>query len=181
MVSQKTLFDCGANWMPEACESAMSINQQLMHSSSELARLVDCWDRPEPFVISLYALEDDIDSYQHVNNSVYVRWIDECARQHSKAVGVDTDDAAELGYGMAVRESRISYHAAAHQGEKVLCGNWLTKCDVRLRATREFQIVRQSDCITLIRAELNYICIKIDSGKPTKMPSLFREKYVARN
>ena len=154
------------------------MNQHMIDESTALARLVSSWDIPNPFVISVSAEENDIDSYQHVNNSVYVRWFDECAREHSRAVGIDTEDASELGYGMAVRDSQITYHASAYQGEKILVGNWLTQCDGRLRATRQFQIVRESDGLTLARAELNYICIKIDSGKPSKMPGLFRETYV---
>jgi acyl-CoA thioester hydrolase len=156
------------------------MSRQFSDGVSRLALLVDSWDHPDPFVISVSADAGDIDSYQHVNNSVYVRWLDECAREHSKAVGIDAEDAGELGYGMAVRDSHITYFSSAYQGEEILVGNWLTHCDGRLRATRQFQIVRQADGVTLTRAELNYICIKIDSGRPCKMPELFREKYIVQ-
>lgn len=156
------------------------MSQQLIDDSNALVHQVDSWDHASPFVICVSAEEDDIDSYRHVNNSVYVRWFDECAREHSKAVGIDTEDASNLGYGMAVRDSHITYHAPAYQGEKILVGNWLTQCDGRLRATREFQLVRATDGVTLARAELNYICIKIETGKPSKMPGLFRETYIVQ-
>jgi len=136
------------------------------------------WDYANPFVIQVSAQEGDIDGYQHVNNSVYLRWMDECAVEHSKALGVDTADAGEFGYGMAVTDSRITYHAAAYLGDDVLVGNWITKSDGRVRATREFQIVRLDDGVTLTRATLNYICIKIRTGRAYRMPPLFREKYV---
>ena len=171
-------YHCGSGIYSELI---VSMSRQFSDDASRLALLVDSWDYPEPFVISVSAHEGDIDSYRHVNNSVYVRWLDECARKHSKAVGIDTEDASELGYGMAVRDSHITYCASAYQGEKILVGNWLTKCDARLRATRQFQIVRQADGVTLTRAELNYICIKIDSGRPSKMPELFREKYIVQS
>jgi acyl-CoA thioester hydrolase len=143
-------------------------------STSEL------WDYPEPFVISVTVLESDIDSYQHVNNSVYPRWADECARQHSKAAGVDTEDAEALGYGMAVRESRITYNSPAFLGEDILVANWLTLCDGRLRASRYFQVLRESDGVTLARASMDYICIRIETGKPCRMPKLFRESYAVK-
>ena len=104
------------------------MSQQLIDDSTVLVRLVNSWEHPDPFVISVSAEENDIDSYQHVNNSVYVRWFDECARDHSRAVGIDTEDAGELGYGMAVRDSQITYLASAYQGEKILVGNWQTWC-----------------------------------------------------
>jgi acyl-CoA thioester hydrolase len=137
----------------------------------------DAWDFSNPFIIEVTAEEADIDSYQHVNNSVYVRWFDECARDHSKAVGVDTDAADELGNGMAVRESKIQYLRSAYLGDKVLVANWIVNNDGRLRATRHFQLIRASDGVTLVRAELDYVCINIATGRPAKMPPLFKEKY----
>lgn len=134
-------------------------------------------DYSHPIIIEVTAEEADLDSYNHVNNAVYVRWIDECAREHSKAVGVDTNTAAELGYGMAVRESNIQYLRSAYLGDKVLVANWIVKNDGRLRVTRHFQLIRESDSITLVRATLDYVCINIATGKPSRMPNLFRDKY----
>lgn len=137
----------------------------------------EAWDFPNPFIIEVAAEASDIDSYNHVNNSVYVRWFDECARQHSKAVGVDTDAARELGNGMAVRESNIQYLRSAYLGDKVQVANWIVENDGRLRATRHFQLIRVSDGVTLVRAKLDYVCINIATGKPSRMPKLFQEKY----
>ena len=137
------------------------------------------WDHPNPFVIEVVAQQGDIDSYEHVNNSVYIRWLDECARENSKSVGIDPDTASELGFGMAVRDSHVTYLAAAHLGDNLLVGNWMTKNDGRLRATRQFQIIRKSDSVTLIRATLDYVCINIQSGRPCKMPALFRDNYAS--
>ena len=155
----------------------MQTDSSMLNSSNDLAKRYDAWDMPKPYVISVLAEEGDIDSYQHVNNSVYVRWFDECARDHSKALGIDTEDAAELGYGMAVRDSHITYLAPSFLNEKILVGNWLSACDGKLRATRHFQIVRESDGVVLTRAEFHYICIKIDTGMPSRMPEIFRQTY----
>ncbi len=157
------------------------MSEKKQHADTALIDQVDFWDLGDPFVIGLSVQPGDIDGYQHVNNSVYVRWIDDCAREHSRAVGIDTELASELGYGMAVRNSRITYQMPAYLGDNILVGNWLTKSDGRLRATRQFQIVRPADKVTLVRAELDYICIKIATGKPARMPKLFSERYVPLN
>ena len=146
-----------------------------------LAHLADSWDYPDPFVIGITALPEDIDGYNHVNNSVYLRWMDDCSRLHSQAVGIDTENARDFGYGMAVADTQITYHAAAYLGDELLVGNWLSKCDGRVRATREFQIIRRPDGLTLTRATLNYVCIKLGTGRACRMPPLFREKYRVLN
>jgi acyl-CoA thioester hydrolase len=137
------------------------------------------WDYPDPFVIDVSVNTDDIDSYQHVNNSVYIRWLDECARQNSKQLGVDPDEASAFGFGMAVRDSHVTYLAPGHLGDKLLVGNWMSKHDGKFRATRTFQIIRALDGVTLARATLDYVCINIKTGKPCKMPELFRNRYHA--
>ncbi len=135
------------------------------------------WVKPCPFVLKVRVEAADIDSYQHVNNSVYVRYLDECARENSKSMGINPDTASELGYGMAVRDSHVTYLAAAHLGDTLLVGNWMTKNDGRLRATRQFQIIRESDGVTVVRATLDYVCINIQTGRPSKMPALFKNHY----
>lgn len=137
----------------------------------------EAWDFSNPFVIEVTAQTADIDSYNHVNNSVYVRWFDDCAREHSKAVGVDTEAADELGNGMAVRDSRIQYLRSAYLGDKILVANWIVGNDGKLRASRHFQLIRVSDGVTLVRANLDYVCINIATGRPSRMPKLFQQKY----
>jgi len=136
------------------------------------------WTRAEPFILDVAVDESAIDSYRHVNNSMYLRWIDDCARAHSLAVGIDCDEAQEFGFGMAVRESRATYLAPAFADEELLVGAWVVRNDRKLRITREFQIIRPSDQMTLVNAEVDYVCINIETGRATRMPEVFRELYV---
>jgi len=154
-------------------EVGLTMNQPV----SDRINIEDHWDHPQPFTVEVVVQEADIDSYQHVNNSVYIRWLDECARQNSKQAGIDPDTAIDLGFGMAVRDSYVTYLLAAHLGEKLLVGNWMSKHDGKLRATRQFQIIRPSDGATIARATLDYVCINIKSGRPSKMPELFKSNY----
>ncbi|MFT5580037.1 MAG: acyl-CoA thioester hydrolase [Paraglaciecola psychrophila] len=154
-----------------------TMSQAITDADTAIAIATQNWDYPNPFAIAVTVQPADIDSYNHVNNSVYIRWLDECARQHSKEVGIDSEQATELGYGMAVKDSYVSYVRAAYLGETLLVANWMTLCDGRLRATREFQIVRVSDGALITRAKLDYVCINLTSGKPSRMPPIFVDNY----
>jgi len=156
------------------------MTQTTTNPDNSMAIAKQDWDYPNPFVITATVLQADIDSYNHVNNSVYIRWLDECARQHSKRVGIDSEQAGELGYGMAVRDSYVSYVRAAYLGDILLIANWMTRCDGKLRATREFQIVRAGDGALITRAKLDYVCINLKSGKPSRMPPIFVDNYRAQ-
>ena len=83
----------------------------------------------------------------------------------------------ELDRAMAVHEVRLRYISPALPGDQLRGGNWLVKNDGRLRATRRFQILRESDGLTLLRGEIDYVCIEISSGRPKRLPPRFLEAY----
>ena len=85
------------------------------------------WDHADPFVYEVDVVSDDIDSFGHVNNTVYLRWLTECAWAHSAAVGLPEEKCVELRRGMAVRGINVELLGSAYLGDKILVGNWLTK------------------------------------------------------
>lgn len=135
------------------------------------------WDRPEPFVIDVIVTPDQIDLLGHTNNVHYLGWLQDCAWAHSDARGVDGALMSSLGIAMAVRETRMTYLGATFAGDRLRVGDWITACDGRLRAQRSFQIIRDDDRATVMRAVIDYVCIAIDSGRPTRMPPAFVRAY----
>jgi acyl-CoA thioester hydrolase len=135
------------------------------------------WDLADPFVVEVVVAPEEIDVLGHTNNVHYLAWLQECAWAHSRARGVDEDLMSSLGTAMAVRETRMSYLGATFAGDRLRVGDWITACDGRLRAQRSFQIVREADRVTVLRAVIDYVCIAIDSGRPTRMPAAFVRAY----
>ena len=137
------------------------------------------WDHSDPFVIEVVATERDIDSYRHVNNAVYLTWLERCAWAHSAAVGLPEAECLRLERGMAVLRIELDYLAAARAGDRVEIANWIARCDGRLRATRRFQIRRAADRATLLRGTIDYVCLNLATGRPARMPQVFAERYRA--
>ena len=134
------------------------------------------WDHADPFIYEVDVRPDDIDSFGHVNNTVYLRWLTECAWAHSAAVGLPEDKCVALRRGMAVRGINVELLGSAYLGDKILVGNWLTNRN-RLRATRVYQVVQAASEQTLLRGEVNFVCIDLDSGRPVRMPPEFDKGY----
>ncbi len=135
------------------------------------------WDRPEPYAIAVDVVAQHIDELGHTNNVHYLDWLQQCAWRHSGAVGFAADEMVATGCAMAVRDVRMSYLAATFEGDLLWVGDWLVNNDGRLRATRAFQIIRQQDLATVMRAEIDYICINVASGRPSRMPPEFVQAY----
>lgn len=135
------------------------------------------WDLPSPFVHEVAAKAADIDAYGHVNNSVYLRWLDETAWAHSAALGVSAAQCVTNRRGMVVWRSQLHYQAPAHEGDRLAVGTWLVFEDGRLRVDRRFQIQRPADGRTLLRGLIHYVCADLDSGRPKRMPAQYVDRY----
>ena len=79
---------------------------------------------------------------------------------------------------MAALRIEIDYLRAARCGDLIQTATWIVSADGRLRAERRFQIRRVPDGATLARARVDYVCINLDSGRPTRMPEAFARAYV---
>ena len=136
------------------------------------------FDLPAPHVIELQVQPADVDAYEHVNNAVYLTWLDRVAWSHSAALGVPLERCLALRRGMAAQRIEIDYLRAALRGDLIRAATWIVSADGRLRAERRFQIKRVADGANLARARIEYVCINLDSGRAARMPELFARAYI---
>ena len=135
------------------------------------------WDYPEPHIILLNAAYDEADGYGHINNSVYLQWLDRCVWDHCNAVKMDPGFCREINRGFAATRHEIDYLASAYPGDRIAVANWVTLNDGRLRAERRFQIIRLGDERTLLRARSYYVCTDLTTGRPVRMPQEFKTGF----
>jgi acyl-CoA thioester hydrolase len=122
---------------------------------------------------------EEIDEYAHVNNAVYLQWLDRVAWAHAADLGASLERCLALRRGMAVRHTRVDYLEAAVLGDTLLLATWIVACDGRLRCTRRFDILRIADGKRVLDAEIDYFCLNLDTGKPCRFPAEFTEFYIA--
>ncbi len=135
------------------------------------------FDLPHPHRHARCVRADEIDEYRHVNNTFYVRWLDEAAWDHSARLGLPVETCLALDRGMAVVRTVIVYLRPALLGEDITVATWLLPGSSRMRVRRRFQVLRDSDGQTLVRAEVDYACIELSSGRPARWPAQFHEGY----
>ena len=138
----------------------------------------DSWDHPGPHVVTIDVADADIDAYGHVNNAVYLQWLDRAAWSHSAALGLSVEDCTRLRRGMAALRIEIDYLRAAMPGDRVEVATWIVESDRRLRVVRRFQLRHATDGGTLARAMTQYVCLNLDSGRAVRMPPEFTAAYV---
>lgn len=137
------------------------------------------WDYPTPFTINLHVEDHHIDGLGHANNAAYVIWCQDAGWQHSQQLGLDLKSYCELDAAMAIRHAEYDYAGAAYKGDHCTMATWLTGNDGRLTMERRFQLVRNQDGRTLLRARWEVVCIRKSNGRPRRMPTEFLERYGA--
>lgn len=135
------------------------------------------WDLPEPFVTGITVPASAIDVMGHANNCEYLHWLEAVAWEHTRHLGLGWDKYQELNRGMVARHTELDYLAPAFEGDELDVGTWIVRNDGRISMVRQYQIIRPSDGVTLLRARTRWVCVAIDSGKPRRMPPEFLNAY----
>src|SRR5947208_13607889 len=90
-----------------------------------------------PFEMIVPVLPGDIDEQNHVNNTVYLRWVQDVATAHWRAV--DSPDAQE-NIAWVVLRHEIDHKAPAIVGDEAVLRTWVGKA-TRLTFER-FTVIR---------------------------------------
>lgn len=74
------------------------------------------------FAISIMPAPDDFDALDHVNNAVWVRWIEQVSTAHWNAVA---SEAQRASYGWVITRHEVDYLGNIKMGESVTATTWL--------------------------------------------------------
>ena len=142
-----------------------------------MSALNDLWDYPSPHTLRATVHADDIDGLAHTNNTVYVKWCERAAWSHSGVLGLDLERYQALDRAMAITRSEFDYLQASREGERIVVATWIVDWDGKLTMRRHFQIIREDDGATLLRAAMRFVCIELSTGRPRRMPQEFKAGY----
>ncbi|MFT4571630.1 MAG: acyl-CoA thioester hydrolase [Hyphomicrobiaceae bacterium] len=112
----------------------------------------------------------DVDSLDHVNNVVWVRYVFELAESHSRAVGLTMDAYRELGGFWIVRRHEIDYRAQAHEGQEIVGTTWVYSNRGPINM-RRYEFVRPSDDQVLVRAVTTWAFVDSSTGRARRPPA----------
>ena len=113
----------------------------------------------------------------HANNACYVIWCEQSAWNHSEILGLGIKDYQRLNRGVAIRKASYEYFLPSFENEDLLIATWLTACDGKFRIERRFQMINLATGQTVQRGHWELICVTLSSGKVTKFPNEFTERY----
>jgi acyl-CoA thioester hydrolase len=116
--------------------------------------------------MTLTAEPQHIDELGHVNNAVWVQWIQQVAVAHWEAAA---DAAHKDAYFWVVVRHEIDYLRAAHEGDVITARTWVGDAPKGARFDR-FMEFAGADGKICVRAKTDWAIIDRALGRPIRVP-----------
>jgi len=113
----------------------------------------------------------ECDSYNHVNNAVYLNFLEYARQDYMDQVGFRYKDFVDAGYFLYVSHIDITYKTSAHYGDELEVETFAIKLGA-VSGTFRQTIRRVSDGAVCVQAEVTWACVNSE-GRPCKIPSEF--------
>ena len=127
------------------------------------------------FEMIIPVLPGDIDEQNHVNNTVYLRWIQDVATAHWRAVASPKEQET---IGWVVLRHEIDYKGPATLGDEMVLRTWVGKA-TRLTFERFTEIRRNRDGRLLSEARTLWCPIDAQTGRPVRVSEEVRSRFSA--
>jgi acyl-CoA thioester hydrolase len=125
------------------------------------------------FEMTVPVLPGDIDEQNHVNNAVYLRWVQDVAVAHWQAIA---SPDAQAAIGWVVLRHEIDYKTAATLDDEIVLRTWVGKA-TRLTFERFTEIRRKNDGQLLSEARTLWCPINAETGRPMRVSEEVRAQF----
>ena len=119
---------------------------------------------------------EHIDRLGHVNNVIYVQWMQDVASAHIKTLGLGVQEYLKLKHAMVAVEHHVQYRKAALEGEELILRTWLSDLNA-LYSFRQYAFYRPQDKSLLFMGNTQWACVEIATGRPKRMSPTFTQAY----
>lgn len=117
----------------------------------------------------------ELDSYGHVNNAVYLNYLEAARSDVLRQVGMSFNDFKKLDAFPVVVEANIRYRSPSFADDVLIIKT--TMAEVR-RATcmMDFEVHKENGTLVLT-AQMEFLFMG-NNGRPTRMPDVFKGSFL---
>ena len=119
------------------------------------------------FELTFIAGPEHIDELGHVNNAVWVQWIQQVAVAHWDAIA---DPAHKDAFYWVVVRHEIDYLRAAREGDRITARTWVGEAPKGARFDRHMEFIGPDEK-PCVRARTDWAIIDKTLGRPIRVPS----------
>ncbi len=118
---------------------------------------------------------DHLDEMKHVNNVVYLQWIQDAAKAHWLSTA---SDAMLEQYVWVVLRHEIDYKAPAKLNDALIAKTWVRAYD-GVKSTRIVQIIREVDQQLMVEAKSLWCLLNAKNHRPSRVGEDIKSQFIA--
>ena len=126
---------------------------------------------PEKYIQQVIVRSEDLDQLDHVNNVVYLKWVQQVAESHWR---VRATEAMQSSVIWVVLNHFIEYKRPALLGDELRLETFVTKAE-GVRSTRHVEIYR--DDVLLVVAKTEWCMLEKTTMKPMRITEEIAELF----
>jgi acyl-CoA thioester hydrolase len=126
-----------------------------------------------PYELTIAVRPEDIDELGHVNNVVYVRWVQDAAVAHWRSAATPAEQAATI---WVVVRHEIDYKRAAEVGDSIRARTWVGRATLGT-FERHTELRRESDGKLLARALTLWCPLDPTTRRPIAVDDELRARF----
>lgn len=123
---------------------------------------------PATFEQEILVTPAELDDNGHVNNVVYVRWMQDIAIAHFESVG-GTPIMKAAGATWVARSHYIEYLRPAVAGDRIRIKTWVDNFR-RVMSLRKYEFTRVGDDTVLAKGQTEWVLVDAATGRPKSVP-----------
>jgi acyl-CoA thioester hydrolase len=122
----------------------------------------------------------ECDAYGHVNNAVYLHYLEYARHEYLKDIGVSIAELRESGYGLLVAKVSIEYRRPVVTDDELIITTTALRQSIiggvlRQVITRTARAENGSAPVVVAEADVTWVCVD-SRGRPIRLPAAFHRE-----
>ena len=117
--------------------------------------------------------KNDLDDLNHVNNVIYIHWVQEIAKEHWKSL---VSNEIIKNYYWVLLEHQIKYLNPALLDDKIIIKTYIEKTE-GIRSERIVEIYNRNNNKLLVKSKTIWCLINAKTNKPNRITDEIRQAF----
>tara|TARA_B110000008_G_scaffold141380_1_gene143076 strand:- start:524 stop:913 length:390 start_codon:yes stop_codon:yes gene_type:complete len=117
--------------------------------------------------------KNDLDDLNHVNNVIYIHWVQEIAKKHWKSL---VSNEIIKNYFWILLEHQIKYLSPAFLNDKIRLKTYIEKTD-GVKSNRIVEIYNKDTKKLLVTSKTTWCLINANTGKPNRITEEIKKAF----
>lgn len=162
--------------IPDHVKQAYLGNQSTEHNQTPSRYPTPPPPATEIFTRSRQVEWRDVDPWGHVNNAVYLSYLEDCGMQLAAAYDWPWERMAESRFGIIARQHHIEYRKPAYLDDHLVVRTWIASIR-RSTGVRYYAVYREPGQELIAQCHSLYVWIDLETHRPIRITDEFLDSF----